>query len=66
MILKKYFFIYATTLPTLKDPVILIDAGANSESTAEMLLQFALMGSTFVEKVYNKVSKIITKTNGSE
>ena len=46
----------ATTLPTLKDPVILIDAGANSESTAEMLLQFALMGSTFVEKVYNRPS----------
>ena len=44
----------ATTLPTLKDPVILIDAGANSESSAEMLLQFALMGSTFVEKVYNR------------
>jgi len=44
----------ATTLPTLKDPVILIDAGANSESTPEMLLQFALMGSTLVEKVYNR------------
>ena len=46
----------AATLPTLKDPVILIDAGANSESSAEMLLQFALMGSTFVEKVYNRPS----------
>ncbi|MBE7707407.1 MAG: phosphate acyltransferase PlsX [Cyanobacteria bacterium SIG27] len=44
----------AATLPTLQDPVILIDAGANSESSAEMLLQFALMGSTFVEKVYNR------------
>ena len=44
----------AATLPTRKNPVILIDAGANSESTAEMLLQFALMGSTFAEKVYNR------------
>ena len=44
----------AATLPTLKDPVVLIDAGANSESSPEMLLQFALMGSTFVEKVYNR------------
>ncbi|MBQ8635385.1 phosphate acyltransferase PlsX [bacterium] len=44
----------AATLPTRKEPVILIDAGANSESTAEMLLQFALMGSTFAEKVYNR------------
>lgn len=44
----------AATLPTRKEPVILIDAGANSESSAEMLLQFALMGSTFAEKVYNR------------
>ncbi len=44
----------AATLPTRKEPVVLIDAGANSESSAEMLLQFALMGSTFVEKVYNR------------
>ena len=46
----------AATLPTRKEPVILIDAGANSESSAEMLLQFALMGSTFAEKVYNRKS----------
>ena len=46
----------AATLPTRKEPVILIDAGANSESTAEMLLQFALMGSTFAEKVYNRTN----------
>lgn len=46
----------AATLPTLKKPVVLIDAGANSESSPEMLLQFALMGSTFVEKVYDRPS----------
>ena len=44
----------AVTLPTVKDPVILIDAGANSQCTPEMLFQFAMMGSTFVKNVYNR------------
>lgn len=42
----------ALTLPTIKNPIILIDAGANSSCTPEMLYQFALMGSTFVKSVY--------------
>jgi glycerol-3-phosphate acyltransferase PlsX len=33
-------------------PMILVDAGANSECTAEMLVQFALMASTFVTAHY--------------
>jgi len=44
----------AVTLPTMKDPVILIDAGANSQCSPEMLFQFATMGSTFVKNVYNR------------
>lgn len=44
----------AVTLPTMKDPVVLIDAGANSSCTPEMLMQFATMGSTFVKNVYNR------------
>src|SRR5271170_4045613 len=39
----------ATPLPPLgRTPAVLVDAGANSECTAEMLVQFALMASTFV------------------
>ena len=38
----------------MKEPVILIDAGANSSCTSEMLFQFATMGSTFVKNVYNR------------
>src|SRR5665213_3219713 len=30
-------------------PTVLVDAGANAECTPEMLVQFALMASTFVE-----------------
>ena len=41
----------ATTLPTMKTPVVLIDAGANSNCTAEMLYQFAIMGSAFSKNV---------------
>lgn len=34
-------------------PMVLVDAGANSECTPEMLVQFALMASTFVTARYN-------------
>lgn len=42
----------ATTLPTMKKPFVLLDIGANSSCTPEMLYQFAVMGSTFVKNVY--------------
>lgn len=42
----------AVMLPTLGPrPTVLVDAGANSEVKAKNLVQFAIMGSTFAEKV---------------
>src|SRR5574344_2826839 len=41
----------AVTLPTMKKPVIIIDGGANSKCTPEMLYQFAIMGTTFSKNV---------------
>jgi glycerol-3-phosphate acyltransferase PlsX len=41
----------AVTLPTMKKPIVLIDAGANSNCSPEMLYQFAIMGSTFSKNV---------------
>lgn len=41
----------AVTLPTMKKPVVLIDGGANSECTPEMLVQFALMGVAYAKHV---------------
>lgn len=41
----------AVTLPTLKNPIVIIDAGANSSCTPEMLKQFAVMGITFSKNV---------------
>lgn len=41
----------AATLPTMGKPIVVIDAGANSNSTPEMLHQFAVMGETFSKHV---------------
>lgn len=41
----------AVTLPSLKKPVVLIDGGANSDCTPEMLYQFAIMGIVFSKHV---------------
>ena len=41
----------AVPLPARGAPCVLIDAGANSESRPENLLQFGVMGATFAEEV---------------
>jgi len=41
----------APLLPTDKGSFILLDAGANTECRPEMLMQFAVMGSAYMEKV---------------
>ncbi len=41
----------ATVLPTMKGPLILIDSGANTDCTPEMLFQFGLMGSIYAKSV---------------
>lgn len=41
----------AVTLPTMKDPIVVIDAGANSNCTPDMLFQFAVMGTVFSKHV---------------
>ena len=44
----------AVMLPAMKKPFLLLDAGANSSCTPEMLYQFAVMGATFVKNVYGR------------
>ena len=41
----------AVTLPTMKKPIVIIDAGANSNCSPQMLRQFAIMGMTFSKNV---------------
>ena len=45
----------ATPIPNPgRTPMVLVDAGANAECTPEMLVQFALMASTFVTAHYRR------------
>jgi len=41
----------AVTLPTMQKPVVLIDGGANSDCTPEMLTQFAEMGVVYAKDI---------------
>ncbi len=41
----------ATVMPTPIDPFVLLDAGANPDSTPEMLLQYAVMGSIYSREI---------------
>lgn len=42
---------FAPVMPTSKGPVLLIDSGANVEVRPDMLLQFGIMGSIYMENV---------------
>jgi glycerol-3-phosphate acyltransferase PlsX len=44
----------AVLIPTLKGLGVVLDVGANVNSTAKDLLQFAVMGSIYMEKIMNK------------
>ena len=41
----------AAMIPTLKHPVVLVDAGANVDCSAEELVQFARLGSVYAEDI---------------
>lgn len=54
-------------LPTKKEPVLLIDGGANVDCKPIYLLQFALMGSIYMRCVFNRANpRIGLINNGSE
>ena len=41
----------ATVMPTSENPFVLLDAGANPDSSPEMLLQYAVMGSIYSREI---------------
>ncbi len=43
----------ATVMPSLKSPFVLLDAGATTDCTAAMLVEFAAMGDIYAEKILN-------------
>ena len=57
----------ASYLPTKKGQVCMLDLGANTDCTAEHLLQFAMMGSTLVTALEHKPNPTVGLLNiGSE
>jgi glycerol-3-phosphate acyltransferase PlsX len=57
----------ATLLPTLADPVMLIDAGANTLCRPFNLVQFAVMASVYLQKVMGNVRpRVGVLSNGEE
>lgn len=53
----------ATTLPTLKGRAILLDAGANVDCSPQQLLQWALLGSVYAEKVLKRTAPTVGLLN---
>lgn len=43
----------ATVMPSLKHPFVLLDAGATTDCTAAMLVEFAAMGDIYAKKILN-------------
>jgi glycerol-3-phosphate acyltransferase PlsX len=57
----------AAIMPTLKSPLVLIDAGANLHCKPENLLQFALMGSTYCRIILGRSEpKVALISTGEE
>lgn len=53
----------ATVVPTINKPVMLLDVGANAECRADMLLQFGLMGSAYMNKLMGVDSPRVSLAN---
>lgn len=57
----------ATAMPTLAEPVVLLDLGANVECRASHLVQFALMGAAFAQCVLSRPRPSVgLLSNGTE
>ncbi|SDA16050.1 phosphate:acyl-[acyl carrier protein] acyltransferase [Ruminococcus sp. YE71] len=57
----------ATIIPTAGNPTMLLDAGANAECRPEMLVQFAIMGSAYMNKIMGVATPKVALVNiGSE
>lgn len=49
----------ATVLPTRERPLVLIDAGANTDCDPMLLLQFAVMGSVYCQTILGQPSPVV-------
>jgi phosphate acyltransferase len=57
----------AAMIPTLRRPVVLVDAGANVDCSAEELVQFARLGSVYAEDILGRPDPAVgLLSNGEE
>lgn len=49
----------AMVLPTVKDPVVLIDAGANTDCTPKLLGEFGVMGSVYARVILGRKDPVV-------
>ncbi len=56
----------ATTFPTARRPVIVLDSGANVDCSAEELLQFARLGAVYAEDILGRANPVIGLLNIGE
>jgi glycerol-3-phosphate acyltransferase PlsX len=49
----------AAVLPTLRDPLVLVDAGANIDCTPRLLVQFAVMGSVYSRVILGRPKPVV-------
>jgi phosphate acyltransferase len=56
----------ATLFPTAKQPIVVLDSGANVDCGAEELVQFAQLGSIYAEDVLGRVNPVVGLLNIGE
>lgn len=49
----------ATVMPTMGRPIVLIDAGANTDCSPELLAEFAVMGSVYAREILGQPSPVV-------
>jgi len=49
----------ATVLPTMGRPIVLIDAGANTDCTPSLLAEFAVMGSVYAREILRQPNPVV-------
>ena len=49
----------ATVMPTMGRPIVLIDAGANTDCSPELLAEFAVMGSVYAREILGQSSPVV-------
>jgi len=49
----------ATVMPTMGRPIVLIDAGANTDCTPALLVEFAVMGSVYAREILGQSNPVV-------